>query len=199
MTTEKRAYTDKWGDEIDLSVIYGVYKTQQGLTGFFQRCTNYSQTEIEHAVKYIMSNVEPKIYSRSERIKMMKQIEGTVFDIQEDEKNHKNVKTIRTFLGIVLFILIMSVAYLSMLSSSGNSSLQEESITLDEFYQIETGMTYSEVVEIIGCDGELMSESSLIDSTYQIYTWKGSGSIGANANVSFANGAVTSKAQSGLK
>ncbi len=99
MNNEKRVYTDKWGDEIDLSVIYGVYKTQQGLTGFFQRCTNYSQTEIEHAVKDIMSNVEPKIYSRSERIKMMKQIEGTVFDIQEDGKNHRNVKTPAYLMG----------------------------------------------------------------------------------------------------
>ena len=32
---KKPVYIDKWGDEIDLSVIYGVYKTPSGLTGFF--------------------------------------------------------------------------------------------------------------------------------------------------------------------
>ena len=69
--TKGPVYIDKWGDEIDLSLIYGVYKTPGGLTGFFQRCTNYSPEDIQEAVKYITSNIEPKRYSKSQSKKMM--------------------------------------------------------------------------------------------------------------------------------
>ena len=75
---ENRVYTDKWGDEIDLSVIYGVYKTPSGLTGFFQRCTNYNPMEVQQAVNYIVSNVSPRPYSQADARRMMKQIEGNV-------------------------------------------------------------------------------------------------------------------------
>lgn len=64
------------GDEIDLSVIYGVYKTPSGLTGFFQRCTTYNPMEIQQAVNYIVSNVSPRPYDQANARRMMKQIEG---------------------------------------------------------------------------------------------------------------------------
>lgn len=198
----ERVYVDKWGDEIDLSVIYGVYKTPSGLTGFFQRCTNYSSDDIQEAVKYITSNIEPKRYSKSQSKKMMIQIEGSDFSENSGTKDRaprKDSKLARAFLGAMLMVLFITVSYVFLFWNPGGSAPSGEAITLNEFYEIETGMTYQEVVQIIGCDGELSSESSLLDSTYQIYTWKGNGTIGANANVSFTDGRVTSKAQAGLE
>lgn len=78
----------------------------------------------------------------------------------------------------------------------------KSAISLSEFNQIDTGMTYDEVVAIIGSDGEVLSEVDLgTGEEYKtiMYTWKGKGSIGANANITFQGGKVISKAQLGLK
>lgn len=77
----------------------------------------------------------------------------------------------------------------------------DEYITMDEFNQIQTGMTYQEVVNIIGSAGELISSVDIGDAQYktEMYSWEGKGSIGANANVMFQGGIVSSKAQFGLE
>ena len=78
----------------------------------------------------------------------------------------------------------------------------DEKISLDEFNQIKNGMTYDEVVSIIGSKGELLSESDLgIGSEYvtTMWMWEGKGSIGANANVMSQDGKVVNKAQFGLE
>lgn len=80
--------------------------------------------------------------------------------------------------------------------------INSEKITMEEFEQIKTGMTYEEVVAIIGGTGELSSEVNLgMGDEYitQIYVWYGEGafSIG-NANITFQGGKVVAKAQFGL-
>ena len=78
----------------------------------------------------------------------------------------------------------------------------EASISLEEFNKIETGMTYSQVCEIVGGEGTLGSSVDVgMGAQYktEIYQWTGSGTIGANANVTFQGGKVVSKAQAGLK
>ena len=78
----------------------------------------------------------------------------------------------------------------------------EASISLDEFNKIETGMTYSDVCDIVGGEGTLGSSVDVgVGEEYktEIYQWTGNGSIGANANVTFQGGKVVSKAQIGLK
>lgn len=77
-------------------------------------------------------------------------------------------------------------------------------VTKEEFLAIETGMTYEEVVAIIGGDGELSSESSFGEGEYkietQLYIWYGEGDIiRGNMSVIFQNGEVTSKSQYGLE
>ena len=75
-------------------------------------------------------------------------------------------------------------------------------ITMAEYDQIEIGMTYFQVCDIIGGYGELLSEADLgLGSEYavEMYMWEGEGSIGANANIMFQGGKVTSKAQFGLE
>jgi hypothetical protein len=74
-------------------------------------------------------------------------------------------------------------------------------ISKAEFDQIQNGMTYDQVKEIVGSDGEVMSEAGEKGSQFHtiIYTWKGEGSIGANANFTFQGGKLQAKAQVGLK
>ncbi|PDY93271.1 hypothetical protein CON09_08270 [Bacillus anthracis] len=72
-------------------------------------------------------------------------------------------------------------------------------MTKDEFEQIQNDMSYEEVVKIIGSEGELQSESTVGDYTSKLYTWKGEGGLGANANITFSNNKVQAKSQFGLK
>jgi len=84
-------------------------------------------------------------------------------------------------------------------AKSANVTYNPPEITLAEFNSINTGMTYTEVCDIIGSSGELSVESSAAGITTKIYKWEGSGSLGANANVTFQGGKVVMKAQAGLK
>ena len=87
-------------------------------------------------------------------------------------------------------------------SSENSTNTKNTKITLEEFNQIETGMTYEQVVEIIGIEGTVMSESDITgNGQYKttIYSWEGEGTLGANANITFQGGKVISKAQFGLE
>lgn len=97
--------------------------------------------------------------------------------------------------GVVGTTAIMDTAQ-KELSGVSNES---EYITLDEFNQIQSGMTYEQVVEIVGSEGNPTVQSDGAGTSYQMYTWYGNGTAGSNANVTFLNGTVTSKAQIGLK
>lgn len=87
-------------------------------------------------------------------------------------------------------------------SSTETDTAEDAKITLEEFNKIETGMTYKEVVDIIGGEGTVQSETSITgNDQYKttLYSWEGKGSLGANANVTFQGGKVVSKAQFGLE
>lgn len=82
-----------------------------------------------------------------------------------------------------------------------NENKQEEKITLEKFNKIETGMSYEQVIEIIGEEGTTLSETNISnDEKYHtvMYSWKAKNGI-ANANVTFQGNKVISKAQIGLK
>jgi hypothetical protein len=85
--------------------------------------------------------------------------------------------------------------------STDNKNANEPTITLEEFNKIKNGMTYEEVVKIVGGEGTLQSEAG--DGQYKIsmYSWEGEGDLGANANITFegTKKKVTAKAQFGLK
>jgi hypothetical protein len=78
---------------------------------------------------------------------------------------------------------------------------KKTSITKADFDKMQTGMTYEQVVQTIGVEGELMSESGDKGTQYYtvMYKWNGSGNLGANANAMFQGGKMISKAQFGLK
>lgn len=111
-------------------------------------------------------------------------------------------------------IVIVIVAIIATAGKKGNTentttdtsivATEEEQntkITLEKFNKIETGMSYEQVVQIIGEEGTTLSESSITnDEKYHtiMYSWKAKNGI-ANANVTFQGGKVISKAQVGLK
>lgn len=79
----------------------------------------------------------------------------------------------------------------------GVSGQSEAEITMDMYNQIETGMTYDEVVAIIGGEGELQSDTSVAGISSQLYSWPGS-SLGSSCSITFNDGKVSSKSQYGL-
>ena len=90
----------------------------------------------------------------------------------------------------------------SIFGSNAVSQDNPPTISLEEFEQIQTGMSYQEVFDLVGSRGELLSEADLglgDDYYTAIYSWDGEGSLGANPSVTFQGGYVTSKAQAGLE
>lgn len=75
----------------------------------------------------------------------------------------------------------------------------DERITLEEYNKIQTGMTYEEVVNIVGSPGTDTVTSEVAGYSMRVVSWEGNGFVGSNANVTFSNGSVSAKAQIGLK
>jgi hypothetical protein len=76
------------------------------------------------------------------------------------------------------------------------SSQPESALTMANFNRVRSGMTYSQVVAILGDSGEEMSRVDLAGTTTVMYVWKRWS--GANMNAMFQNGRLISKAQFGL-
>jgi hypothetical protein len=70
-------------------------------------------------------------------------------------------------------------------------------VTMAEFNEIETGMTWEEVVAIAGQPTEELSRNKIADIETVMYQW--TNPFGPNMNVMFQNGKVVQKAQFGLK
>ena len=87
----------------------------------------------------------------------------------------------------IVIIIVCAIVILNLVGG--------KTITMDEYNQIKTGMSYDEVCDIIGGEGELVSEAG----GAAVYTWEGKGAPGANAAISFYKGKVMAKAQAGLK
>ncbi|NFN18342.1 DUF3862 domain-containing protein [Clostridium botulinum] len=69
-------------------------------------------------------------------------------------------------------------------------------ITMDLYNQIQNGMTYDQVKGILG-EGELTSETKIMDSTAKLYSYISKD--GSNANFTFTNDSMDLKAQFNLK
>lgn len=85
-------------------------------------------------------------------------------------------------------------------SSPENKSSNKAAMSKDEFAKIKNGMTYGQVVKIVGSKGSVESETGESGSPEHtvIYTWDGDKGWGANANVTFQNEKVVNKAQFGV-
>lgn len=74
-------------------------------------------------------------------------------------------------------------------------------ISMAEFEKVQTGMTYEEVVKIIGGKGEIQSETGAKGDEYYTvgYKWDGEKGFGSNAIMMFQGNKLDTKAQAGLK
>lgn len=69
-------------------------------------------------------------------------------------------------------------------------------VTLEKFNNTNEGMSYEEVKAILG-EGEIMSETKIMDSTAIMYGWINKN--GSNMNAIFQDGTLTTKSQFNLK
>ncbi len=112
------------------------------------------------------------------------------------EFNKNFVKSIdQILIGAVLLILIAVGIFLIVFFYEPSSG-----ITAAEFNAINTGMSYRDVINIIGEEGTLFTSVDIgigDEFATQIFVWYGSNGI-SNANIMFQGGKVVSKAQIGL-
>jgi hypothetical protein len=89
--------------------------------------------------------------------------------------------------------LFLSLLILCLLSTAALAA-----VTMAQYEKVNTGMTYSEVISILGTPNQELSRAEMAGITTVMYMWEGN-SIGGNMNVMFQNGKVVTKAQFGLK
>ncbi len=92
-------------------------------------------------------------------------------------------------------MMIIAFALLSGLSSAW-ANCQVSKAQYDALFD---GMSYSEAVAVLGCDGEEMSSSAIGGIKTVMLAWQGRGAIGANMTAMFQDGKLVMKAQFGLK
>ncbi len=83
-------------------------------------------------------------------------------------------------------------------SEAASDKAEAATITKAEFDQIKTGMTYAQVVKIVGGEGSLLSESEVGGIKTAMYMWYGEDGI-SNANIMVQNNKLVSKTQIGLE
>lgn len=71
-------------------------------------------------------------------------------------------------------------------------------VTMANFNRIQTGMTYDEVVAILGPPTEQNSQVEIAGQRSAMFTWKADNWLG-NMNITFSNGTVMAKGQLGLE
>lgn len=67
--------------------------------------------------------------------------------------------------------------------------------TLAEFYRLEIGMPYAAARDIIGCEGEILSQVSLGGTNSVMVSWNAQTTMFGNMNATFQNGRLVSRAQ----
>jgi hypothetical protein len=72
-------------------------------------------------------------------------------------------------------------------------------VSIGQYNRLRDGITYAEAVGILGSPGTEQSRSGMGGFVTIMYTWPGSGVIGANMNAMFQNDRLVTKAQFGLR
>lgn len=111
----------------------------------------------------------------------------------------RTIKGKKFFKFCLAFFIFSFMSFIIASIVGPGEGTKNEYITKEEFLAIKPGMTYEEVANIVGSPGEIMAESGADGYKIHIIAWYGDSTSGANANVTFINGKVDSKAQVGLK
>ncbi|GAA0086842.1 DUF3862 domain-containing protein [Clostridium sp. CTA-7] len=119
-------------------------------------------------------------------------------------------KVLTVFMAVVLLgIIAVATGGKDKANDKGNSTAtnstqdnekkkdkkEDSKVTYDNFISINMGMTYEEVVAILG-EGKETSSSSVGDVKATVYTWNGKGI--SNLILTIQNDVVTTKGQAGL-
>ena len=123
------------------------------------------------------------------------------------KKEKKSMGCLTQILGIILIIFGLSNVFRACSNMASDAadgiseSYQEEKAsyaTMEKFNQIQTGMSYDDVVSSMGSEGELSSESEVEGYKTQIYVWYAMNGY-SNMLVIIQDGVVSSKSQNGLE
>ncbi|MGI6004689.1 MAG: hypothetical protein ACOX88_04655 [Christensenellales bacterium] len=106
------------------------------------------------------------------------------------------------WIGMILLVALAVFAYLAVFTDVIFTE-PAEIITLEEYQQIELGMTYQEVCQIIGGEGTLLEidpDTLSLNEGADVkqYAWRGNGGAGSQAQILFEDDAVVSMYQVGL-
>jgi len=103
-------------------------------------------------------------------------------------------------------VFLFGCTYFTLINWDDHSAFQEETvntnivyITKKQFDAVDTGMTKEQVFEILGGEGELLSNSHNEFEENVLYMYYGKDTVYGKANFTFAGGKLLSKAQCGLK
>lgn len=91
---------------------------------------------------------------------------------------------------VVLALLLVQLGSLPIVFGGG--------ATMEKYSRVKPGMTYDQVVNILGSPDQERSRSEMAGITTVMYMWNGT-SVGGNMNAMFQNGRLMNKAQFGLK
>ena len=99
------------------------------------------------------------------------------------------------------WIVIAVVAGAGLLTFTSGALIQEqvrpEQFTSAQYQRLQTGMSYSRVMEIMGQPGEEVSTNDIAGVETTAYQWRNPS--GSNMIVIFQNGELVSKSQAGLR
>lgn len=117
-------------------------------------------------------------------------------------------------LAAVVICIVGVVGYLSFSGPTGsfppvNSSAskdktsprndQRPQVTLSQYNQLKEGISYSEVVKILGREGTLSHEKQIVRDTYKSYGWKFESARFTYIDITFKNDQLLSKMQYGVE
>lgn len=174
---------------------------------------------LEGVVTEVTGGTDGKLYGCNIRIWIQAPGEPTFEDIKFYQEEYRkrnqqphsknNIKTILLWSFIIVLSLVAFCGIFKMFGdnksnktssfSKGSADVVDDRlITLNEYNQLKVGMSRSEVYNIIGSYGEKVSESSVDGYRVVMYSYDGYGSLGANAQLMFENGSLSTMAQYGL-
>lgn len=98
-------------------------------------------------------------------------------------------------------IVVVMIAVVALV---GCGAVAPPVVTMDEYTQIREGMTYSQVVSIIGASGEEVASNVIegvpgVMPTMRTTMYQWVNADGSNMNAMFQNGELIQKAQFGLR
>jgi len=86
-----------------------------------------------------------------------------------------------------------------IVSSAPTVEVARCSVTMDEFYKLQIGMSYRQAQKIFGCAGEIVSQVDFGGSNTVMVRWDATNSFLGSATVTFQQAKLVARSQFGLR